>query len=435
MDLVTNWMMDLLTDLLAYLPTIPFAVNGFLSFGLLLLIGACGGYLSHRLPWLPSITAFMLLGYLLGPSGLQFLSSEMMGYSKLITDIALGLILYRLGLSLDLRTALQNRSLWVVSLVESIATFVIVFFALSYLHIDPVASALIAAIAISSSPAVLIHVAHEVKAKGFVTENTKTLVALNNVWSFLMFSAVAPFMHWQEGAPWQAMILQPTYRLFGSIVVAIILGWGLGRLVQTSRQVPQYWLAIVASAIMLALGISQALNLSLLMTTLVLGIVVRTSEQEDPISKLEFGAVFELFFLALFVLAGANLHLGELIHYGPYALAFVLARSLAKWLGTFATAKIFQLPNHHAASTGLLLVPMAGMAIGLVRTTQTIFPQSAEIVGAIVFASVAVFETVGPPLATWAFKIAKEHGMALAADTHASKTDLSIPATSVGHSH
>jgi len=60
----------------------------------------------------------------------------------------------------------------------------------------------------------------------------------------------------------------------------------------------------------------------------------------------------------------------------------------------------------------MLLIPMAGMAIGLTRTTAELFPDQAASVAAVVLGAVAVFETIGPPLAAYAFNLAGEAGQA-----------------------
>jgi hypothetical protein len=41
---------------------------------------------------------------------------------------------------------------------------------------------------------------------------------------------------------------------------------------------------------------------------------------------------------------------------------------------------------------------MAGMAIGLANTTTAQFPYSGSVVASVVFAAVAILETVGPPM-------------------------------------
>jgi Kef-type K+ transport system membrane component KefB len=142
-----------------------------------------------------------------------------------------------------------------------------------------------------------------------------------------------------------------------------------------------------------------------LFAPLVLGVVVRSIERKNLIADLAFGPAFELFFIALFVYAGANLHVAEMVKYAPAALVFVVGRSLAKWLGVAATATVLGLPRRQAATTGLLLIPMAGLAIGLVNTTMSLFPHEGAVVSSVVLAAVAIFETIGPPICARALRL------------------------------
>lgn len=135
-----------------------------------------------------------------------------------------------------------------------------------------------------------------------------------------------------------------------------------------------------------------------------LGMVVRSLERTNLVADIEFGPSFELFFIVLFVYAGANMHVSEMLHYWPAALAFVFARSGAKWLGVTLAASACRTPLRQASASGLLLMPMAGLAIGLVNTTVALFPREGLIVGSTVLAAVAILETIGPPIAARALR-------------------------------
>ena len=150
-------------------------------FGLLLLIGTLGGLLAKRVRWLPTITGFMAVGALMGPSGLGLLSYDMLGQTQVLVDVALGLILFKLGTALHPWMVIRTPKLIVTSLAESLLTFASVFGLMVWLGTSPLAAVIAAAIAVSSSPAVLIHVAHELHARGFVVDAAKALVALDTI--------------------------------------------------------------------------------------------------------------------------------------------------------------------------------------------------------------------------------------------------------------
>ena len=391
-----------------YFPSFPMHVTPLMVFGLMLILGAMGGYAAHRFSWLPSITGFMIVGFVFGPSGIGLLGQDTIVGARILIDIALGLILYRLGLSLDLKLLRKSPQLLVTSLVESGSTFILVAYVLSLFDIPALLAMLIAAISISSSPAVLLHVAHEVGAKGEVTESTKTLVALNNLISIVMFSIILPAVHFSAGSSWVAIIFQPLYSFFGSLLVGVVLAYGLHYAALKTRGASQYKLALVIGTITVAIALAQELKLSMFFITLVIGVVIKSLERESIVSELVFGASFELFFIVLFVFAGAGLHLQELIAYAPAVFALVLVRTLAKTSGVVTMASFQRIPVHKGLASGMLLIPMAGLAIGLSLTAGNLFPQYEATIAAIVLGGVTVFETIGPPIATYAFKLAGE---------------------------
>lgn len=255
-----------------FLPTTAFTFSPLLAFALLLLVGALGGYLAHLTRWLPSITGFMGVGFLIGPSGLGLLDKQTLLDARILVDIALALILYRLGTSLDLRFIRQHPALVLTSLAEASVTFIACFCVLHWLDFSVVLSALISAILISSSPAVLLHVAHETGAKGPVTETAKTLVALNNCWSFLVFAAVIPALLLDQQAGLMQVILQPLYLLLGSALLGVVVGSLLHFLCLRTQSADQYKMALVIGSLMLTLALAQQLKLSALFAPLLVGI-------------------------------------------------------------------------------------------------------------------------------------------------------------------
>jgi Kef-type K+ transport system membrane component KefB len=198
------------------------------------------------------------------------------------------------------------------------------------------------------------------------------------------------------------------YQFAISSLLGLIAALGLHKIATTTHHASQYKLALVIGTLMVAIGLAYELKLSMLFVPLVVGVAVKSLEQDIIVSDLAFGAAFELFFIILFVFAGAGLHLGELIEFTPVVLALVLARSLAKTLGVAAMSAALRRPLRVGISSGLLLIPMAGLAIGLVQTSGHLFPPYASSIAAIVLGAVTAFETIGPPIAVYAFRLAGE---------------------------
>ena len=102
---------------LGFLPHWPFEANNFILFGVILLVGLVAGEFAHRSGVVPRITGFIAIGLLLGPGVSGLLTPEMMAQAQVFVDIALGLILFQLGLQLDFRAIRHDRSLLASSLL------------------------------------------------------------------------------------------------------------------------------------------------------------------------------------------------------------------------------------------------------------------------------------------------------------------------------
>ena len=76
-----------------FLPQWPLEFTLHIAFGIMLIVGAMGGYIAHRITWIPSITGFMLVGFLAGPSGLGLIGQDMIQEARILIEIALALIL------------------------------------------------------------------------------------------------------------------------------------------------------------------------------------------------------------------------------------------------------------------------------------------------------------------------------------------------------
>lgn len=395
---------------LSYLPDLR--PNAMLAFGMLLLLGVTGGLIANRIHLMPTITAFMLLGLLTGPHGLGLITADMMKDAHVIIDIALGLILYKLGNMLHPEAMLRSKRIMLTAILESLLTFAGVTLAVKFLGNSWTVASLIGAIAISSSPAVLVHVAEEMRARGTVTALAKSLVAMNNLFSFIVFSAVLPFAMAPETSGASAAVLVPAYRLFGATAVGILAAWCAVRIARIFREEDEHYrFVVVIGAVMVTLGVCSTLGMSGLFAPLVMGIATRWFESsKHNLSKVGFGEGGDLFFIALFVLAGAKIDLHALLMAGIAPVLLVAIRCVTKTAGVFVASRFTTVDNKQAAATSLLIIPMAGMAIGLATTLNKLLPGTGAQVSALVFGMVAIFETIGPFAATRAFIMCGEAG-------------------------
>ena len=129
-----------------------------------------GGELARRLTGLPRVTGYVLAGVACGPHALDLVHAPMLAGTRVFVDLALGLIVFELGHRLDLEWLGRNRWLALAALGESLGAFFAIYAGLLYFDYPPLLAASAAAVGTATSPAVVMVVAHELRASGQITE-------------------------------------------------------------------------------------------------------------------------------------------------------------------------------------------------------------------------------------------------------------------------
>lgn len=388
-----------------------FHTGPLLVFGLFLLVGVLGGTIANRISWLPTISSFMALGFIIGPHGLSLVTNDMLHESSVLTTIAMGLILYKLGNVLHPLDMLHDKALQWTALAENLLSFILIFALVMAFGFGLAHAWIVAAIAISSSPAVLVHVASEMRAKGPVTDRAKSLIAVNNLASYALFSLAIPFVMGSYGSmSVSSAVIYTIYRVVGAVGIGTLVAWVSVRLAKMLTPHDKHYLfTIMIGAISVVLGLCNMLSLSTLLASLVLGIATRWFETDKHnLSRVAIGEGGDLFFIILFVFAGAKLDIGLVLATGLLPVLLVLARMLGKAGGVYGMSFLLKRDEKQAGPVSLLLMPMASMAIGLVLAFSRLVPEMAAGITATVLSMVAILETVGPIAAKEAFLIAGE---------------------------
>ena len=103
-------------------------------------------------------------------------------------------------------------------------------------------------------------------------------------------------------------------------------------------------------------------------------------------------------YMLFFVISGAELDLKVIPMIGIAGVAYILFRSIGKYLGAFTGAALVKADKNVRNYLGLTLLPQAGVAIGMaqvVANTPEFAAQSSQIV-TIVLCATLVYELVGP---------------------------------------
>lgn len=393
---------------LTFLPAFPPVFGNLVLTGLILLAGLALGELFRRVLLLPRFSGYVLAGLLLGPGTFGVLSAEMLEDARLLMDIALGLILFELGSRFDLLWFRRNRWLLASGLAEGTLSFVLMFLVLRWLGISSLQAALAGAIGIGSAASVLLLVVHDQGADGPLTDRAINLTALNNVLAVLSVTMLLGVLHMEYRPGVWALVLHPLYLLVGSallgylaVLVLILLARWLGK-----REDLQFILLV--ATVLLTVGLAKALQLSMLISLLVLGVMARNRDRNRDLLPVEFGPTAQALFVLLFVITGAAITMADLAAGFWAGLAYVFARFAGKLTGILAFSRLSGLRERRGLLLGLTLMPMSAVAVVMVEATRRLYPEFGERLAAIVLSAVLVLEIAGPLMTQLSLRAAGE---------------------------
>jgi Kef-type K+ transport system membrane component KefB len=394
---------------LEFLPSLPPALSQAALFGALLIIGLIAGEAVRRHLALPRITGYVIAGAVLGPHGSGLLSDNALFDLRLLVDLSIGLIVFELGFRLDFAWLNRNRWLLATAIAESVFCFAALYGTLLYLDFRPLLAAMAAAIGTATSPAVVMLVAHELRAEGQITERTLLFTAANSVFAYVALTLLLPLLHLEHAAEWTQALLHPVYLLAGSVLTGSLACLLLLRLAAWLGKREERQFVLLVAMVVVTVGVAHSMRFSVMLSLLMLGMLARNLDQTHALMPLRFGHGGQLFFVILFVLTGATLDFPAL---GAAAVsivaAFIVMRFLGKGLAILLFGRLSGIQPGGAGLLAIALVPMSGVAVVMVRDTTSLYPAFGRELAAVVLSAVAALELLGPIATQFALRRAGE---------------------------
>lgn len=371
---------------------------------------------------LPSVTAYLIAGILIGPycigrlgiNGLGFGSHEVVSSLSLISDVALGFIAFSIGNEFrveDLKkTGKQALVIGILqaitaTLLDDIALFVVHIFMPDKLSVPQLIT--LGAIATATAPAATLMVVRQYKAKGPLTDLLLPIVALDDAVGLVVFAVsfgIAKSLVVGK-VDLVSIVLNPLIEIVLSLLLGAIMGWVLTQLEKTfnsntnrlNMTITIVILTVAFSMVKLEFG-SIHIGFSSLLTCMMLGTVFCNicPLSNDLMEKTDkwTSPVFALFF----VISGAEL---ELSVFSDIAIVFIgivyiIFRSLGKYIGSFASAKATKCSPQICKYLGITLLPQAGVALGMCAIAAADLPGQGSLIRNITLFAVLVYELAGP---------------------------------------
>ena len=392
----------------SFLPEWPMLLNDTLHIAVALLFAGLSGEALARYVRLPRISGYSLAGFLLGSAVLGWFGPQELKSLRVIIDLALALLLFELGVRVDLRWFRKNPWVLISSIAEAGLTFVATFFVLRWMGTSIGFAATVAAIAIATSPAVVMRVSAELRAEGQVTQRLFVHTALNVLYSVVLSKLIVGGMHGTFRNDWLVAVLHPLYLIFGSFLMAVALSFAFRGLRRSFDLSDEQGVAILFGLLLLALALLQMLALPGLLAPLLAGVLVKHFDRRPHLWPRHFGSAGGVLVILLFVLTGATLTGKAIVAGGLAALALIVVRVLSKCAGVALCGTCGGLSLRQSLALGVALLPMSGVAYVLSEDIRNIYPEFGVQIGAVVFSMIAILELLGPIGVQWALIFSKE---------------------------
>lgn len=397
-------------------------MNTLLSVSIALLAGLLMTRLFKPLK-LPSVTAYLIAGVLIGPyclgalhlEGVGFTSMEEVGNLSLISEVALGFIAFSIGNEFRLDDLKKTgKQAFVIGVFQALVATLFVDLALLVVHtampdkLSMPQVLTLGAIATATAPAATLMVVRQYKAKGPLTNLLLPIVALDDAVGLIVFAisfGIAKTLI-SGSVDIVSILVNPFVEIVASLLLGAVMGWILTQLEKlfnsnTNRlNLTIAFVFLTASLSMMDFHIGPVhVSFSSLLVCMMLGTVFCNI---CPLSHDLMGAADKWtspLFALFFVISGAEL---ELNVFADMAIVFVgivyiIFRSLGKYFGAFVSAKATKCEPQICKYLGITLLPQAGVALGMCTTAMQL-GEDGNLIRNITLFAVLIYELFGPVL-------------------------------------
>lgn len=388
--------------------------NTLLYLGIAIIAGLLGGRLV-KLIKLPNVTGYLLVGLLIGPHMLKIIPENFLQSASIVSEMALGFIAFTIGCTFKISYFKKiGFTPVIIAITEALGAVILVTGTLILFKFPPQLAILLGAISAATAPAATIMVIKQYKAKGPMTDLLLSVVAIDDAVALIAFGfavaitkmitpVVAIAGQVAEKSSALMSMLAPLYEVGISLVVGAILGFLFA--------VPMRWfkkdsnrVCLVVAFVFLTSAIAGLIHGSPLLTCMTMGAAFTNLRNDaDKVNDM-VDFITPPLYMMFFVFAGAELNLGILPTVGLVGILYIVTRAIGKYFGAFLGATITKTPKNIRNYLGFTLIPQAGVAIGLSLVAESVVPDYAPTIRAVVLCATLVYEIVGAVLAKGALQ-------------------------------
>ena len=370
-----------------------------------------GGFLMTRITKklkLPNVTAYIVVGILMGPYCLHLIPTGFINNTGFLPDMALAFIAFSTGEFFKLDVLKKNgmKVVWITILESVMAAIFIFILTFGVLKLSLAFSIVLSALATATAPASTIMTIRQTGAKGDFVDTLLQVVALDDVVGLVLYSIAISIA--------VASLSGDGFKLSGVVFpilkncLAMLLGAVFGlllKLFNNKRHSTDNRLIIALALLFGYCGICAMLDISPLLGCMVMGtIYINVSNDERLFLQLNYFSPPIL--LMFFVRSGLSFNLSALLSKSGsigmtpllsigimYFIVRILGKYAGAWLGCLLTGKGRKVRDF----LGLALIPQAGVAIGLAALgARTIGGDMGAALETIILSSSVLYELIGP---------------------------------------
>ncbi|MDY4144841.1 MAG: cation:proton antiporter [Bacilli bacterium] len=391
-----------------------------ISIALMLFLGFLGTRVTKRLK-LPNVTAYILVGIIIGPYALNLIPENIVSKMDFLSDIALAFIAFSTGEFFKFSVLKKNGiKVVIITVLESLmASFLVFIVMFVILRLNLAFSIVLAALAAATAPASTVMTIRQTGAKGDFVETLLQVVALDDVVGLIAYSiaiSVAVASMSGDGINFKSIIV-PILINTGVLVLGGFFGVFLKWLMPKKRSNDNR-LIISISMIFLFCGICALLQVSPLLGCMSMGTIYINITNDDKLFK-QLNYFSPPILLLFFVRSGINFNLDSLFKpsgsIGTVSLILIgiiyfIVRIIGKYAGAFLGCWQVKKPKEVRNYLGLALIPQAGVAIGLAALgARTLGGEQGSALETIILASSVLYELIGPACAKLSLYLSKSY--------------------------
>ena len=373
-----------------------------------------GGFAMTRLTSLvrlPNVTAYILVGILIGPYCMDLIPKNILAHSEFLPDIALAFIAFGTAEFFKISSLKRNGlKVVVLTLFESLTASVFVFvLAFWVLGLNIAFSVVLAALAAATAPASTLMTIRQTGAKGEFVETLLQVVALDDIVGLVAYSiAISVAVAVISGTGFNmSSVAVPIAANIGALALGALFGF-IMKLVLSKSKSSDNRLIIAISIIFAFCGVCAMAEISPLLGCMSMGTVYINVSGDDKLFK-QLNYFSPPILLLFFVRSGVSFDLASLFgasgSVGETALIVVgvlyfVVRIAGKYLGSFFGALVTRRSSSIRNYIGLSLIPQAGVAIGLASLgARTLGGDAGSALQTIILSSSVLYELIGPACA------------------------------------